>query len=1160
MTRWWLIALTAFVAAFAMQPSLAGTEQLGRRADLVIRPDVKPSTAHHHLFDGESAARRDLTTVPMRTAQSSTDHDADRKREKQEANFEGTWEGEYFCKRPNPVGKLKLRIVMEGNRLVGYDSYSRGGSSGTVIYRVEKRGADRFRLVLDRKRSKDFTYSYKLEYVLLADGSLEGRYVGHRNCQTTSLKSTSPRTPPTAAATTTVEAPAKPGATRSKEMQVWLGVWKGEYTCNNGRQKTRLELNIQPSQTDGRIDAVFAFQTYKGPVAEGSLRMSGDFPSSGDLIRLQPKGWIKQPDGYATVGLEARLVENQSLLRGRILVSGCSEFALSRLDNPESAGVRNESVSAAEVERKSVRIGDYDATYQMFAANGCGFPIDITIRSTAEPAFANGHPQALASEIGAYVQSYCASVPAIRVSGFAGQDMVFEGDLSKTDQWRIKSTLTPLDIARNYLQALPIELASLRRVKDYMADEHRLGGPRTPDGQALRQIADTVTLSITEQALTRFRTLLAAVPANVEGLTQIETMTRETLGTVGDAISGFMEQFNAATNTRIAEIRREVVAGLVSELAETPSDWQAAVQQIALAEKRGDELGQRVPEAVAVVREAVVRLTSAIDAGLPTFRENLAAIPVEWSSLERLSDLRSSLTSSLQQAPGLESYISAVDDRRSTVFAALPDKAVEEITSKGNAVSDLEAVLDAGEAWAGKFRSAGRDDIANTLLSAMEKRVDELVRAGFAAFREGVVNTTQTRESLSELREALLEYANLELSVPAFADYRIAIADRVASIEEALCTKARSRSGLSASLASQKLALKDEMTTLGAFVCSVDEAEKSISQFGNGWFSSNVTATYRGSDGQESVLEFGPSPESGDENALIGMAVTTGSERQEITRAEWFELATHIIEPAISGRPDMEGITECDRLAADPDDPKKLTPGVAADKLSQDARALEACIAALEHDPANVRLRYQLGRVLLASGADEEARSFLDRAALGGHAAAYASLGDLLFFDESAEKQALEQYRKALTGGYTAAKDRVDALSASQQIDISKGWPATGTIKLRCYLEVSEVGGSNEILFFDAPEVGITINLESKAASFNHSIVSVSGAPLVNTSQRQDVTILTDVVYINLSKTFGVLDGNKLSINKHDLRTYYKNTSYMMSGYLTIGGSCLQDF
>jgi len=65
-------------------------------------------------------------------------------------------------------------------------------------------------------------------------------------------------------------------------------------------------------------------------------------------------------------------------------------------------------------------------------------------------------------------------------------------------------------------------------------------------------------------------------------------------------------------------------------------------------------------------------------------------------------------------------------------------------------------------------------------------------------------------------------------------------------------------------------------------------------------------------------------------------------------------------------------VTDCDRLAAHPDDPDRIAPGVPQDAVDL-AKAVPACQAAVKADPANPRLNYQLARVLGYSGRGDEA-------------------------------------------------------------------------------------------------------------------------------------------------------------------------------------------
>ncbi len=66
------------------------------------------------------------------------------------------------------------------------------------------------------------------------------------------------------------------------------------------------------------------------------------------------------------------------------------------------------------------------------------------------------------------------------------------------------------------------------------------------------------------------------------------------------------------------------------------------------------------------------------------------------------------------------------------------------------------------------------------------------------------------------------------------------------------------------------------------------------------------------------------------------------------------------------------GVTECDLLAAHPDDPEAVSAGVSRADMDKPA-AIRACTAAVQADPANPRLRYQLGRAYGYSGRHADA-------------------------------------------------------------------------------------------------------------------------------------------------------------------------------------------
>ncbi len=95
-----------------------------------------------------------------------------------------------------------------------------------------------------------------------------------------------------------------------------------------------------------------------------------------------------------------------------------------------------------------------------------------------------------------------------------------------------------------------------------------------------------------------------------------------------------------------------------------------------------------------------------------------------------------------------------------------------------------------------------------------------------------------------------------------------------------------------------------------------------------------------------------------------------------------------------------------DMLAAHPDDRSKPAdiagvPDSAFDSPEKIERAVEACIAAVEAEPDDPRQRFQLGRVLLMAGLEDESYEQLRIAAEGGHEDAAAYLAR--FSDEEEE-------------------------------------------------------------------------------------------------------------------------------------------------------------
>ncbi|MFN2099904.1 tetratricopeptide repeat protein [Altererythrobacter sp. MF3-039] len=87
-----------------------------------------------------------------------------------------------------------------------------------------------------------------------------------------------------------------------------------------------------------------------------------------------------------------------------------------------------------------------------------------------------------------------------------------------------------------------------------------------------------------------------------------------------------------------------------------------------------------------------------------------------------------------------------------------------------------------------------------------------------------------------------------------------------------------------------------------------------------------------------------------------------------------FDPANHSQEP-----------TECDKLASHPEDPFSVWEGKSSSRDIDLPAAIEACRKAVEADPANPRLNYQLGRVYGYSQRGDEAMPYRNAAIEGGY-------------------------------------------------------------------------------------------------------------------------------------------------------------------------------
>lgn len=130
-----------------------------------------------------------------------------------------------------------------------------------------------------------------------------------------------------------------------------------------------------------------------------------------------------------------------------------------------------------------------------------------------------------------------------------------------------------------------------------------------------------------------------------------------------------------------------------------------------------------------------------------------------------------------------------------------------------------------------------------------------------------------------------------------------------------------------------------------------------------------------------------------------------------------------------------EVITGCDITAGDPDDPRRITDGVAWGLVNV-RRALQDCSAALADDPTNPRLLHQMGRVLDIQGRYAEAEGFYRFSAASDYSGALVNLGFMHVTGKGRERnyeEAMKLYRRAADLGNLRARTNIGEM-------FQRGW------------------------------------------------------------------------------------------------------------------------
>lgn len=639
--------------------------------------------------------------------------------------------------------------------------------------------------------------------------------------------------------------------------------------------------------------------------------------------------------------------------------------------------------------------------------------------------------QRLANTSGEILSYKCDDIQKLKFEGFTDNVLLFSGNAERKDRWAIQTNAGPLEaLALYYARQTPDFLylgAMNMQIKPYLKVT---GIFKTEQFKAYNAQAKRM-LTLINGDTDKFRDYVYNPGHNIDSLKGAKEHYQEILEFIRAFSPRQVDAYDAAYRKAVGDLRERYWASRVTPLLD--QDDITADRLVADAKALLD------PNDLEFNAYVDRKISDRLDLEISDIIDNLPEATLY--QVKNISDFLTKLpekaqVSGLPQTAAMleeksQPFVGSVVER----IAALYDLAVQTVQDAGDDYTGVETILNASFSLAGEFEDAGFMAEAESLIAAGNFYIEDMLKRGLDDFKGELSRLDFTPETAVALQEQAAAFTELSSTFGAFSDYRAAVDDALVSNRKRICAAQLDSVKVEEHLRQKQILVNGEPLPLLELACRLYANEHAIATFtreaGSFFSSDRYTLGIQQSDG--TARRFSLVDEGG---GLIGKADLSQEPAQEISVEVWNESITQLVASPPSGKPDPAGVRECDRLAADPNDPKKRAPGVdfRSDSLDPNAfdRALDACIAAAEDDPRDIVQSFQLGRLLWQAGDQETARSYLGPAAEAGYPAAQYYQGEILLEatdDQNAFVDALTLFKEAAKGGYDPAREMINELN-----------------------------------------------------------------------------------------------------------------------------------
>lgn len=612
----------------------------------------------------------------------------------------------------------------------------------------------------------------------------------------------------------------------------------------------------------------------------------------------------------------------------------------------------------------------------------------------------------------------CEVLVTVMLKGVVAQTEVFSAKARRSENWKLSSAVNPLEgeglAALNSLRSL--EDLSNARVKF----ERYASVPGLPDTFQYLIYAESVKKAVSrllKNSQLEFDGLVEKTLAAGSKTEGMERILRSVAYFRPKLAETYRQQFLEARDVQIAEAWNTYLTAM----AQQEYDVGEAMRVLAKQHR-------------AITPSS--KLAATLDAEIANWAEAAIADHKAFFGTDLLDDIyekgRFAEELAKLKVPGAYPATAAIITREAKAYqaeakAALRSMAVaarDLIVASADDVDTVADALDAGFALSTEFTEAGFEGVGTELLRVASERVEEVLRDGLEPYRAEMALAEMSPDTTAYYAEQLEIFAGLTEAFPGYEPYLEVIETGIEAGRLRYCAQ------LSGRLQARSV---DPDAVIATSAGELNVAQLSCALYVNSHVLTGfVETSAEGPMLQIETAEEGPLGILLDDfgAGLGGVAFEGGDPMDDLA---WFELIDRLTIRPPSGKPNARGLTECDAMAGDPLDPGLKIAGVDFEKAGFDYdfdRAIDACLAAVEHDPQAPRQLYQLARVLQFLGEDEDALYYAGAATGLGYPPAMHLLASLLLNQEGDTPfwDAIDLFKLAASRGFKPSAAMVNEL------------------------------------------------------------------------------------------------------------------------------------